>query len=479
MDRIRRLALAVPAVSLVLAGAAPALGSRPNAPRSTSAAGQTRTQLLAIDAYLYGIPLMEFLRQARQQTSVTVPNSTSDAPVNQLGSARELANAKNQVIVQPNNDTLYTMGHLDLSAGPLVLHVPALPNHRYYSIEFLDPYTNVFAYVGTRTTGDGPGNFVITGPGFRGRMPPGLRRIRSRFQRAWLVGRTLVYGPHDLSAVHRIQAGYHLIPLTKYLAHGPNWRPPRPRHVIATHRSFREPKGVAFFDALGTALAQNPPPGRDAAMLRELRQVGVGPGLHPSQEHLKPATLAALRAAADTGAAYVNNLRTSVATQSVLAHNGWFIPPADTGDYGTDYRFRAVVALFGIAANRPAEAMYIIGVTDPTHARLNGAHDYLIHFPPGRLPPARYFWSLTMYNEQFFLVANPINRYEIGNRSPGLQRNPDGSLDVYVQRTAPPGHETNWLPAPSGTFEMTLRLYGPLPSALQRHYVYPAITLTR
>src|SRR5581483_11060377 len=144
-------------------------------------------------------------RQARTQTSVTVPNQLSDAPINQLGNARHLANVKHQVIVQPNNDTLYSNAHLDLSAGALVLHVPAVPGHRYYSFEFLDPYTNVFAYVGTRTTGDGAGNFLITGPGWHGVVPAGMRRIRSPYGRAWAVGRTLVYGPGDLPAVHRIQ----------------------------------------------------------------------------------------------------------------------------------------------------------------------------------------------------------------------------------------------------------------------------------
>jgi hypothetical protein len=131
----------------------------------------------------------------------------------------------------------------------------------------------------------------------------------------------------------------------------------------------------------------------------------------------------------------------------VLANNGWFVPPPDIADYGTDYQ--------------------------------NGAHDYRIHFAAGHLPPARYFWSLTNYNQAFFLVRNPINRYEIGNRSPGLRYNADGSLDVYLQRSTPTGHQANWLPSPAGTFEVTLRLYGPRATALNRTYVYPAITKLR
>ena len=428
-----------------------------------------------LDAYVYGIPLMEFLRQQREQTSVTVPNSVSDAPLNQLGNARVLADAREQVIVQPNNDTLYTMGHVDLASGPLVLHVPAVPDHRYFSFEFLDPYTNVFAYIGTRTTGNGGGNFVITGPGFSGRLPRGLRRIRSPHDLAWLVGRTLVYGAGDLTAVHKIQDEYRLIPLGGYVAQGLRWRPPRPKRVVTKIRIFREPTGVAFFDQLGMALAQNPPPPRDAAILRELRGIGVGPGRRPSKKRLSAAILAGLKAAGDAGPTYVNGIRLALAGKSIVAHDGWFVPPSDTGDYGTDYRFRAVVALNGIAANAPAEAMYIIGAADPSHALLNGAHDYMIHFPAGQLPPARYFWSLTAYNQQFFLVANPLNRYELGSHTAGLKYNADGSLDIYLQHTAPAAHRSNWLPTPSGTFEVTLRLYGPRANALQGRYVYPRI----
>jgi hypothetical protein len=455
-------------VALVPAGAA-ATGGPPPAITAVQA------QKIGTDAYVYGISLMEFLRTARQQTSVTVPDSKSDAPINRLGNARRLATPSNHVIVQPNNDTLYTMGHLDLSRGPLVLHVPKVKNHRYYSFEFMDPYTNVFAYVGTRTTGDGAGNFLIVGPHYHG-TAHGLRVIRSPYVRAWAVGRTLVNGSSDLAAVHKVQNGYRLLPLSKFERFGINWKPPRPRHVVRTPKKYSEPTGLAFFDQLGVALAQNRPPARDAAILKELRTVGIGPGLQPSKEHLSAAIVSGLRAAVRNGPQYVIGLKTKVAAGSVVATRGWFVPPKNLGAYGTDYQLRAVVAINGLAANRPAEAMYIVGATDSSLQFLNAARDYLIHFPAGQLPPARYFWSLTMYNQSFYLVSNPLKRYEIGNRTAGLKRNADGSLDIYIQHTAPPGHTSNWLPAPaSGTFQVTLRLYGPRPTALNRTYRYPPI----
>jgi hypothetical protein len=460
-----------------IGGAHGATAGRYGATARASAPADATAQKIGLDGYAYGIALMEFVRQAKQQTSVTVPNSLSDAPLNQLGSARSLGNARNQVIVQPNNDTLYTMGHIDLSRGPLVLHVPVVPNRRYYSFEFMDPYTNVFAYVGTRTTGNRGGDYVVTGPRFAGSLPLGLRRIRSPYERAWLVGRTLVYGAKDLPAVHRIQDGYRLIPLADYLKFGSSWRPSRPRRIVTRHTVAKLPTGIAFFDQLGQALAQNPPPGRDAAILRELRTAGIGPGLEPSREHLGAGVLAGLASAADGGLGAIAGDRLALAANSVVAHGGWFVPPADTGDYGTNYRWRAVVAVNGLAANRPAEAMYIVGAADPTHTLLNGAHDYRIHFARGQLPPARYFWSLTVYNQQFFLVANPLNRYELASHTAGLEYNNDGSLDIYLQHARPAGHQSNWLPTPaSGGFEATLRLYGPRRSALRDTYVYPPIT---
>ena len=211
-------------------------------PASSAAAAATpapltaaQAQQVGTDAYVYGISLMEFQRQAQQQTSVTVPNDLSDAPTNQLGNARNLSTPGASVFVAPNLDTLYSMAHLDLSREPLVLHVPRVSGGRYYSFEFLDPYTNVFHYIGTRTTGDGAGNYAIVGPGFHGHLPSGLHRIRSSYDHIWLVGRTQVSGPSDLAAVHKIQDGYKLVPLPAFTRVGLAYRAPRPSRVVSTH----------------------------------------------------------------------------------------------------------------------------------------------------------------------------------------------------------------------------------------------------
>ncbi len=187
--------------------------------------------------------------------------------------------------------------------------------------------------------------------------------------------------------------------------------------------------------------------------------------------------LAGLTRSANDGPGHIQALRLEAALPNGAKHNGWFVPPPDTGRYGTDYTLRAIIAVLGIGANIPREAMYVIGFETPTRMLVTGDHRYVIHFAAHHLPPARYFWSLTMYNEAFYLVRNAINRYSIGNRTPGVKYNPTGSLDIYIQSTPPAGHRSNWLPSPkSGRFEVTLRMYGPKPSALHGTYRYPSIT---
>ena len=315
---------------------------------------------------------MEFLRQARQQTSVTVANAHSDAPVNQLGSARPLATAADQVIVQPNNDTLYTMGHLDLAGGALVLHVPAVAGHRYYSFEFLDPYTNVFRYVGTRTTGDGAGNFVITGPGFHGRIPRGLRRIRSAYRRVWLVGRTLVSGAADLPAVHRVQDGYRLIPLAALRARAwPGVRRGRRAWSLATAR----PSSPAAWPSSTRWAPRWPRTPRRPRRADPARAA-------PDRGRAGPAPLARAPQRDRVGGAAARPATPAISTCSRSARRSprsrcsrttaGSCPPFINGAFGTDYAYRAVVALFGSPPTGPQEALYIIGVTDPSHQYLDG-----------------------------------------------------------------------------------------------------------
>ena len=280
----------------------------------------------------------------------------------------------------------------------------------------------MFHYVGTRTTGDGAGNFLITGPGFKGRVPAGMRRIRSSYERVWLVGRTLVYGPRDLPAVHRIQNGYRLIPLSDYVKRGLAWHPPRPRHVVTHHRVATEPTGLKFFDQLGTALAENPPPRRDARILKQLRQVGIGPGLDPP-EHLTAPVIDGLKAAAAGGPDNVSSFRTRSPRGRCWPTTGGSCQPFENGQFGIDYLPGGGRPVRD-AANRPQEALYIVGVPDSISGRLSGLQDYVLHFPAGQLPPARYFWSLTMYNQGFHLVSNPIGRYALGSHSPGTESQP-------------------------------------------------------
>jgi hypothetical protein len=224
-------------------------------------------------------------------------------------------------------------------------------------------------------------------------------------------------------------------------------------------------------------MAENPPPKRDSAILAEMATAGIGPGLHPSGENLPAATIAGLRAAAAAGPTQVLSDRIGLVVASAPKHDGWYVAPSVIGNYGTDYALRAVVSVYGIAANVPAEAMYPVGAVDSTGQLLTGADDYVIHFAKGRLPPARYFWSLTVYNPSTNLVANSINRYSLGSTSTGLRFNADGSLDIYLRSVAPAGHESNWIPTPAtGEWEVIMRMYGPRKSALDDTYSYPPIT---
>ncbi|MFI9273467.1 DUF1254 domain-containing protein [Kitasatospora sp. NPDC052896] len=357
-------------------------------------------------------------------TNVVKPDpATLRAPVNQFAKADTTPGPQFHTVVAPNVDTLYTSAWLDLKSGPIVLHVPDT-HGRYFMMPMLDAWTNVFASPGTRTTGSSAGDFAITGPGWHGHLPAGVKQIKAPTQSAWILGRTQLNGPADLPAVEALTSHYTLEPLRDY---GHPHTPPA-GHVDPTVPTTAPAARVAdmdaqtFFSQLATAMATNRPAKQDAPMVATLARLGIVPG-RPFDINAKgPATAQALCQAVP---AAQKQIQTALATSGNNV-NGWRVS-LGLGDYGTDYLLRATTAWQGLGANLPQDAVYPLTRTDSQGKQLTGANRYVIHFAPGQTPPVNAFWSLTMYDPSGFLVPNPINRYEVGHTvTPTL--NPDGSI---------------------------------------------------
>ncbi|MDX6664056.1 MAG: hypothetical protein QOG68_262 [Solirubrobacteraceae bacterium] len=421
-----------------------------------------RAYRAGIDAYLYGYPPL-----LSRLTADNVPGQT-------LVNIAALTDPGNRVIVAPNVDTPYSVANLDLAAEPLVLHVPAITG-RYYVFELLDAYTNVIGYVGSRTTGTAAGDYALTGPGFTGTVPAGVSRIKSPTNRIVVVGRTLALGPGDLPNVRAIQQQYGLTPLSAVAA----GESPRPGVILDSSQGLTTPvlpTGLAFFDAVGALLADQPPPARDARLLARLRAFGIGPGLSPSTADLDPAVKSGLERAAAAGPARVEGLVAALRRRSAGANQGWVLETRGVGRYGTDYGLRALIASQGLWANTAEEALYPTADQDASGRRLDGRRRYAVHFAKGRLPPARAFWSLTMYDGALHLYANELDRYALGDRSSGMRRDRDGGLTIYLQHARPAAARVgNRLPAPAGRFTVALRLYSPAQRALSGRWKPPGI----
>lgn len=402
------------------------------------------TYATAVEAYIWGYPLVVMARTR----AVLVCGSGANAFLHQP----TLAGPTSRLIVTPNTDTLYSSAFLDLRAGPVVLRIPAVAGH-YYVFQFLDMYTNTITNVGTRTTGPGPQSFAVTGPGWRGRLPAGTRRIAAPTSDVWVIGRTLPTNAADVPTVAALQHGYTLAPLS---ARAPALGSDR-SSCTGPALPALSASGAEFFDELGRALAANPPPSSDAPVLRDLATAGIGPGTHPSST-ANPAVAAALTQSVAAG----NTAVTRAAARELSAVNGWS-RLQHIGSYGQDYLTRAAIAQAALGANVPAESVYYSTGAALDGAPLVGTRPVVVHFPANQLPPVERhgFWSVTLYGPDRYLVANTLNRYAIGDRTPGLQRGADGSLDLYLGAAAPAGHEANWLPAPAGRFSLVLRAYLP------------------
>lgn len=428
-----------------------------------------------VEAVVYGLPLIMMDLTKDKTTNVAKPEGFA-APVNQFVNVQAFPDASFKDVVRANVDTLYSSAFLDLSAEPIVLSVPDT-HGRYYLMPMLDAWTNVFASPGKRTTGTKAGNFAVTGPGWTGKLPKGVTEIKAPTNMVWIIGRTQTNGPADYPAVHKIQSGYKLTPLSAF---GKPYTPPEGKvdpDIDTKTPPVQKAQGMsaeAFFTRMSALLKSNPPPASEAPILEKLKAIGVVPGEKFELSKLDPAMAKGLEQSVKV--AFEKLLAASKETGAPV--NGWRVPPMILGNFGSDYGARAVVALIGLGANLPQDAVYPSAVVDGEGKPLDGANKYVIHFDKGALPPVNAFWSLTMYNPESFFVANPINRYAISSWMP-LKKNKDGSLDLYVQHDSPgKDKEANWLPASDKDFNVTLRMYWPVekaPSIIDGSWKPPAV----
>ncbi len=427
---------------------------------------------IAADAYVFGYPLA--LMEITKQVLTNTPKPAAKAaPLNQFAHIQTFPRPEDKEVVRPNVDTLYSFAWLDLSREPMILHLPEMKG-RYYLMQMMDAWTNVFASIGTRTTGEQEGNFAVVGPKWRGALPAGMKKLQSPTNSGWIIGRTLTRGPADYTAVHAIQEQYTLTPLSVW---GRKYSPPDGKVDPAVDMQTPPVKQVAqmtaagFFQTLAKDMKADPPVAADAPALKKFAALGLIAGKDFNPAKLKPAVAQALEAGVKQGQASIE----AKALKIGVMQNGWQIPQAPMGAYGTDYEQRATIACFGLGANLREDAVYPTAYLDQEGKQLTGKQRHVLHFDQETLPPVKAFWSLTMYGPDTFLVANPPGRYALGDRDP-LKYNADGSLDLYLTNLPPgPGKEANWLPAPPGDFNVTLRLYWPKPAVLDGVWTPPPI----
>lgn len=362
----------------------------------------------------------------------------------------------------PNVDTIYGLAWLDLSAEPLVISVPDADD-RYYSIHLLDAYANTFAYIGRRETGTEAGAFVISAPDWQGELPPGARQIAAPTSLVLAITRTLVKGQSDLRAAQELQARYAIGPLSAY----PNGQATGvvSRDVLNVLPQIDlASAGATYFDELNELVRRYPPTGPEAQRLTAFDSFGLG-AEDPGYKTLLSETERA--SALDRALARINafNASEEINGWRVNFHIEKFIP---------DPLARAAANQFGPGAHIAEEALYFSARTDSAGAALTGAAPVRVRFPPGQTPPVDAFWSLILYDQNFFLFDNPLNRYTINDRTENLVYDGDGSLTVHIA-ASPPQDRVNWLPAPAGAYQLILRTYQPRAAILDRSYRPPPL----
>jgi len=416
---------------------------------------------IAQRAYLYAYPL------------VLIEATRGEMPVNRFTHVPQFPRPDSRQVIRPNADTLYSTAWLDVYREPMLIYVPD-SGGRFYLLQFMDAWTETFADPGKRTTGTAQQWFAIVGPNWTGKLPEQVARFDSATNLVWLLGRTQTNGSADYESVRVFQRGMRMMPLSEY---------PDGMQTSGSARAFGTAAGGtppdrvkamdprAFFAAFAAAMKANPPHLSDGPMIHDLARIGLVPGQDFDTLKLPADQLSAIDEGARAASARIERLVTAAASTKP----GWGAFNRTVGRYGTDYLGRAATARLGLGANPPEDAIYINSTADGTGQPLNGGMCYRMHFEKTGLPPVRAFWSVTAYDQDGYFIANPINRYAISDRD-NLKLNSDGSLDLYIQGEDPGAdHESNWLPAGDGPFNLTIRLYWPEEAILNGSWHPPAL----
>jgi hypothetical protein len=433
---------------------------------------------LAINAYIYAYPLIVMEITRRVSSNVADASHFGKVPMNQIGSLPAFPDATFTDVVRPNADTLYSFMWFDVSQEPLLISVPD-SGGRYYLLEMLDMWTDVFASPGKRTTGTNAQTLALVGPSWQGDLPAEAILIKCPTSIGWIVGRTQTNGKADYDAVHKFQAGLIAAPLSQW---GKLYKPPlgtiNPNWDVKTPPTEQVEKlsPSAFFSLFAELTRLNPPHANDCPILHQMARMGIELGKPFAFDKALPDIQ---RALTEAGPAALKKIKLQF-SKAGIEHEGWRTNLTTIGTYGADYLARAAVAFAGLGANTIEDAVYPTAITDSDGKPFMSDNRYVLHFDKEQIPQVRGFWSLTMYNEKQAFAANPIDRYAIGDRDK-LAFNPDGSLDIYIQRDSPgKDKESNWLPAPaSGLFTMNMRLYWPKSAILEGSWQPPGVRLAR
>ena len=428
---------------------------------------------IGVDAYIYFYPLLSVDITRKQSTNIEAGKEFAKGPMNTFVSVPAYPPADLKLVVRVNFDTLYSVAWLDLTGDAQVISAPDT-NGRFYLLPMLDMWSDVFASTGWRTTGTKASTFLVTPADWNGVVPMGMTRIAAPTPYVWIIGRIKTDGPDDYAAVNKLQSELKVTALSRW------GKSPEPVTVKIDPAVDMKTPPKTQVDSMGAAeyfsyaaelLKLHPPHNTDQPILAQMKRIGIEPGKSFDFNSLDPAIQEGL---ASAPAAAQQLMAWKLATLARVA-NGWSMNTDTMGVYGNYYLKRAIITQQGLGANLPEDAIYPLNLFDDGGQPLNGANKYTIHFDKGATPPVNAFWSITLYDADGFQVANGLNRFAVSSYMP-FNTNADGSLDLYFQHESPgKDKEVNWLPAPSGTFNLCMRLYGPKADAITGKWDPPPV----